>query len=201
MNNANLCKILWLELQTSKPVMFDFILENHITEHTAESYMLQWQRGHISNYQYLLHLNNLADRSCNDLSQYPVFPWIIADYASAELGMCIWDDMLVHRAWQLGGRHWECVTLHDVPSIIGCTCHYWPLVFSHAFTLTLELSRKNTTIVPLFLWKISLFRVFCVCSVTLKISIEHSKTACGSKKCIRTNRMASHGTMWMHWNE
>jgi len=60
--------------------------ENHMTEHTAESYMLQWQRGHLSNYQYLLHLNNLADRSCNDLSQYPVFPWVIADYNSAQLG-------------------------------------------------------------------------------------------------------------------
>lgn len=62
-------------------------LENHMTEHTAESYMLQWQRGHLSNYQYLLHLNNLADRSCNDLSQYPVFPWVIADYTSMRLDM------------------------------------------------------------------------------------------------------------------
>ncbi|XP_077208451.1 protein FAN isoform X2 [Paroedura picta] len=62
-------------------------LENHVVEQAAESYMLQWQRGHISNYQYLLHLNNLADRSCNDLSQYPVFPWIIADYSSAELDL------------------------------------------------------------------------------------------------------------------
>uniref|UniRef100_A0A8B9ZIK9 Neutral sphingomyelinase activation associated factor n=1 Tax=Anas platyrhynchos TaxID=8839 RepID=A0A8B9ZIK9_ANAPL len=62
-------------------------LENHITEHTAESYMLQWQRGHLSNYEYLLHLNNLADRSCNDLSQYPVFPWIIADYSSSVLDL------------------------------------------------------------------------------------------------------------------
>uniref|UniRef100_A0AAQ5XDG1 Neutral sphingomyelinase (N-SMase) activation associated factor n=1 Tax=Amphiprion ocellaris TaxID=80972 RepID=A0AAQ5XDG1_AMPOC len=62
-------------------------LENHVTEHTAESYMLQWQRGHLSNYQYLLHLNNLADRSCNDLSQYPVFPWVIADYSSSQLDM------------------------------------------------------------------------------------------------------------------
>lgn len=60
--------------------------ENHMTEHTAESYMLQWQRGHLSNYQYLLHLNNLADRSCNDLSQYPVFPWVLANYSSAQLG-------------------------------------------------------------------------------------------------------------------
>lgn len=48
--------------------------------------MLQWQRGHLSNYQYLLHLNNLADRSCNDLSQYPVFPWVIADYTNPRLG-------------------------------------------------------------------------------------------------------------------
>lgn len=62
-------------------------LENHMVEHTAESYMLQWQRGHLSNYQYLLHLNNLADRSCNDLSQYPVFPWVLADYISTHLDL------------------------------------------------------------------------------------------------------------------
>lgn len=60
--------------------------ENHMMEHTAESYMLQWQRGLLSNYQYLLHLNNLADRSCNDLSQYPIFPWVLNDYSSAQLG-------------------------------------------------------------------------------------------------------------------
>ncbi|XP_059529105.1 protein FAN isoform X1 [Myotis daubentonii] len=62
-------------------------LEHHVAERTAESYTLQWQRGHLSNYQYLLHLNNLADRSCNDLSQYPVFPWIISDYCSSELDL------------------------------------------------------------------------------------------------------------------
>uniref|UniRef100_A0A8D3CP88 Neutral sphingomyelinase (N-SMase) activation associated factor n=1 Tax=Scophthalmus maximus TaxID=52904 RepID=A0A8D3CP88_SCOMX len=79
-------------------------LENHMTEHTAESYMLQWQRGHLSNYQYLLHLNNLADRSCNDLSQYPIFPWVLADYTSAQLGgltglrslsCSVWTDLVV----------------------------------------------------------------------------------------------------------
>uniref|UniRef100_A0A8D1KG07 Protein FAN n=1 Tax=Sus scrofa TaxID=9823 RepID=A0A8D1KG07_PIG len=62
-------------------------LEHHVAERTAESYMLQWQRGHLSNYQYLLHLNTLADRSCNDLSQYPVFPWVISDYCSTELDL------------------------------------------------------------------------------------------------------------------
>ena len=29
---------------------------------------------------------SLADRSFNDLTQYPVFPWVIADYKSKELG-------------------------------------------------------------------------------------------------------------------
>ncbi|OWK04214.1 hypothetical protein Celaphus_00016273 [Cervus elaphus hippelaphus] len=60
-------------------------LEHHVPERTAEGYTLQWQRGLLSNYQYLLHLNSLADRSCSDLSQYPVFPWVIGDYSSSEL--------------------------------------------------------------------------------------------------------------------
>lgn len=40
------------------------------------------KRGEISNFQYLMHLNTLAGRSYNDLMQYPVFPWILADYDS-----------------------------------------------------------------------------------------------------------------------
>lgn len=32
-----------------------------------------------------MHLNTLAGRSYNDLMQYPVFPWILADYESEEL--------------------------------------------------------------------------------------------------------------------
>lgn len=40
------------------------------------------QRGEISNFQYLMHLNTLAGRSYNDLMQYPVFPWILADFDS-----------------------------------------------------------------------------------------------------------------------
>ena len=80
--------ILYLPHQNkTKYLILDFPApENHMMEHTAESYMLQWQRGHLSNYQYLLHLNNLADRSCNDLSQYPILPWVLADYTSPQLG-------------------------------------------------------------------------------------------------------------------
>lgn len=47
----------------------------------------RWMRGEISNFQYLMHLNTLAGRSYNDLMQYPVFPWILADYTSNDLDL------------------------------------------------------------------------------------------------------------------
>ncbi|KAK2144407.1 hypothetical protein LSH36_759g01035 [Paralvinella palmiformis] len=47
----------------------------------------RWERGEISNFEYLMCLNTLAGRSYNDLMQYPVFPWILADYQSEELNL------------------------------------------------------------------------------------------------------------------
>jgi Beige/BEACH domain/Neurobeachin beta propeller domain/Neurobeachin/BDCP, DUF4704 alpha solenoid region/Neurobeachin alpha solenoid region/PH domain associated with Beige/BEACH len=44
-----------------------------------------WQRRRISNFEYLMHLNTIAGRTYNDLAQYPVFPWVIADYTSQKL--------------------------------------------------------------------------------------------------------------------
>ncbi|KAL4484840.1 hypothetical protein ABPG74_020017 [Tetrahymena malaccensis] len=44
-----------------------------------------WKKGRITNFDYLMHLNTYSGRSFNDLSQYPVFPWIIRDYKSSEL--------------------------------------------------------------------------------------------------------------------
>ena len=37
-----------------------------------QSITQKWQRGEISNFNYLMYLNTLAGRSYNDLSQYPV---------------------------------------------------------------------------------------------------------------------------------
>ena len=34
-----------------------------------------------------MQLNTLAGRTYNDLSQYPVFPWVIADYTSEALDL------------------------------------------------------------------------------------------------------------------
>lgn len=49
--------------------------------------MKRWQRGEISNFYYLMIVNTMAGRTFNDLTQYPVFPWVLADYTSEELDL------------------------------------------------------------------------------------------------------------------
>ncbi|DBA77988.1 hypothetical protein WJX77_012160 [Trebouxia sp. C0004] len=46
-----------------------------------------WQGGRISNLDYLLYCNLAAGRSFNDLTQWPVFPWVLADYNSTVLDL------------------------------------------------------------------------------------------------------------------
>ncbi|UYV62149.1 WDFY3 [Cordylochernes scorpioides] len=61
---------------------------NLITNLIGETSVTQrWVRGDVNNFQYLMHLNTLAGRSYNDLMQYPVFPWVLADYDSEELDL------------------------------------------------------------------------------------------------------------------
>lgn len=49
--------------------------------------MERWARWEISNFEYLMHLNTLAGRSYNDITQYPVFPWVLSDYSSESLDL------------------------------------------------------------------------------------------------------------------
>lgn len=53
-----------------------------------------WVQGQMSNFDYLMEINFLADRSFNDLSQYPVYPWVIADYWALTLDL---EDPKVYR--------------------------------------------------------------------------------------------------------
>lgn len=46
-----------------------------------------WKYGEISNFYYLMILNILAGRTFNDLTQYPVFPWVLADYENETLDL------------------------------------------------------------------------------------------------------------------
>ena len=63
----------------SQPWLEDMIAKSGITK--------QWQRGQLSNFDYLMKLNTFAGRTYNDLSQYPVFPWVIKDYTSDKLDL------------------------------------------------------------------------------------------------------------------
>ena len=42
-------------------------------------FMEDWVNGTISNFCYLMLLNVMSGRTFNDLSQYPVFPWVVFD--------------------------------------------------------------------------------------------------------------------------
>eukprot|EP01102_Stenamoeba_stenopodia_P022386 TRINITY_DN9301_c0_g1_i1.p1 TRINITY_DN9301_c0_g1~~TRINITY_DN9301_c0_g1_i1.p1 ORF type:complete len:930 (+),score=218.14 TRINITY_DN9301_c0_g1_i1:2-2791(+) len=47
----------------------------------------KWQKRQISNFEYLMGLNSIAGRTYNDLTQYPVFPWILSDYTSEQIDL------------------------------------------------------------------------------------------------------------------
>ena len=57
--------------------------KSYSINHKAED----WQNYNISTLEYLMWLNIYSGRSFNDLTQYPVFPWIIKNYQSEVLNM------------------------------------------------------------------------------------------------------------------
>lgn len=60
-------------------------VDRRIAVEMAETARESWRRREISNFEYLMILNTLAGRSYNDLTQYPIFPWVLADYSSEKL--------------------------------------------------------------------------------------------------------------------
>ncbi|KCV71249.1 hypothetical protein H696_02199 [Fonticula alba] len=63
------------------PVL-DVLERNALAEVTQ-----QWSAGRLSNFDYLMHLNMLAGRTYSDLNQWPVFPWVLANYETSELDL------------------------------------------------------------------------------------------------------------------
>lgn len=64
--------------------MISFV-DRRVALEMAEIARESWKRREMSNFEYLMVLNTLAGRSYNDLTQYPVFPWVLADYTSEKL--------------------------------------------------------------------------------------------------------------------
>ncbi|KAL7555059.1 hypothetical protein ACHAWF_018688 [Thalassiosira exigua] len=64
----------------------------------------QWVQGKITNFDFIMHMNSFAGRTYNDLTQYPVFPWVLADYESEEIDL---NDPGVYRDFSkpMGGQN------------------------------------------------------------------------------------------------
>uniref|UniRef100_A0A0D9W809 BEACH-type PH domain-containing protein n=1 Tax=Leersia perrieri TaxID=77586 RepID=A0A0D9W809_9ORYZ len=83
-------------VHTKPPNLNDIFLATQRAEQILKRTQLteRWANWEISNFEYLMELNTLAGRSYNDITQYPVFPWIIADYRSEMLNL---DDSSTYR--------------------------------------------------------------------------------------------------------
>lgn len=60
-------------------------VDKRVALEMAEAARESWRRREMTNFEYLMILNTLAGRSYNDLTQYPIFPWVLADYTADTL--------------------------------------------------------------------------------------------------------------------
>ncbi|KAF2398110.1 beach-domain-containing protein [Trichodelitschia bisporula] len=69
------------------PQSFGSKFANVFASLSANPATRKWVKGEMSNFAYLMLINTMAGRTFNDLTQYPVFPWVLADYTSEELDL------------------------------------------------------------------------------------------------------------------
>ena len=65
--------------------MFGVSGDKKIKSYYISNKMEEWQNYKISTMEYLMWMNIYSGRSFNDLTQYPVFPWIISNYRTDDL--------------------------------------------------------------------------------------------------------------------
>ena len=51
-----------------------------------------WRESKLSNYDYLMQLNKFSGRTFNDLMQYPIYPHVLAQFASPTLDLAQSDN-------------------------------------------------------------------------------------------------------------
>ncbi|CAI5739049.1 unnamed protein product [Hyaloperonospora brassicae] len=75
-------RVLYSFLPRSTPKQWPGRIIPHLATTTKA-----WQNRQISNFDYLMALNTFAGRSFNDLTQYPVFPWVLSNYGDSTLDL------------------------------------------------------------------------------------------------------------------
>ena len=68
-------------------------LDNQINKKSLENIIHDWKEYSISNMELLMWLNIYSGRSYNDISQYPVLPWIISNYNIKEIEEKIFSEI------------------------------------------------------------------------------------------------------------
>jgi hypothetical protein len=76
-----------LRVQDDTPQSFGSKFASVFGQSSLNPATRKWAKGEMSNFHYLMLINTLAGRTFNDLTQYPVFPWVLADYTSDELDL------------------------------------------------------------------------------------------------------------------
>ena len=79
------------ESEENRDMIYDLLYKNTgqdcETNLSIDRYQKLWIEGTISNYDYLTAINSAANRTRNDLSQYPVFPWVLSNYDSSSIDL------------------------------------------------------------------------------------------------------------------
>ncbi|GMM28147.1 Bph1 protein [Martiniozyma asiatica (nom. inval.)] len=73
--------------------LMDSFIKN-FSDNSLSDITKRWCNGEISNFYYLMLINTIAGRTFNDLTQYPVFPFVLNDYESLEIDL---SDSTVYR--------------------------------------------------------------------------------------------------------
>ena len=85
--------------QTISNLQFNTLLlyqkqSNFAKEFNSRQITEEWVQGRISTFKYLMFLNTFSGRSFNDISQYPIFPWILQNYNNKMLDI---NDISIYR--------------------------------------------------------------------------------------------------------
>lgn len=95
-NQMNLLRSISTNVVSNNIMMIsnNFHVYNRLVNLFISKITVMWQHGELSNFEYLIHINAIAGRSFQDLTQYPVFPWILSDYCSNTIDL---NDSSIYR--------------------------------------------------------------------------------------------------------
>ena len=60
------------------------LIENRREAFEQKKYTYQWQKGDLTNFEYICLINRYSGRTVNDLAQYPVMPWVLVNFKTTD---------------------------------------------------------------------------------------------------------------------